>query len=178
MRLNRACFSVLAAALLLCGCAGMLPGGKETVNAGFYKTSDELTQRAAELEPGMSKADVFAKLGRSEADFRRLSREEVFEALFGGKNATLPGATPGEQLTFLENLEGFRLQYKAVKRRHGFTSPIAIRTDRAGFDYALNLIFYDGALLEKPVVAGGNVLDADTKTLFDYLNPGLVFSAR
>jgi hypothetical protein len=163
--------------LILCGCAGMLPGGKDTVNAAFYKTGDDLGQRAAGLEPGMGKDEVFAKLGRGAGDFTRLSREEILAALFGSKNAQLNG-TKEEQLDYLRSLSGYSFQYKIVKRRIGFTDPISVRTDTKGFDYRIMLVFQDDKLFEKPVVSGGAVRGADSKTLFDYLNPGLALSAR
>ena len=165
-----ACLSVL----FMSGCAGALPGGKETVNAGFYNSGEELKDRIAQLEPGMTRDAVFAKLGRTQDDFTRLNREQIVIALFGGKEAILPG-TRQEQILFLRALTGYRLDFRTVKRRHGFTSPITVKTDKKGFEYSLTLIFYDDTLLEAPVAQGGVITGADSKTLFDYLNPGLIF---
>lgn len=170
------CASLLSA-FSLGGCAGALPGGKDTVNASFYKGGDELNQLCSELWPGMTRDQVFRTLGRAEQDFTRLDRKEIVGALFGGQDAILPG-TPEEQVAYLKSIMGYKLEYKIVKRRHGFTSPITIRTDTAGFDYSMTLLFRNGKLLEKPVVSGGLVDGKNSKTLFDYLNPGLILSGR
>jgi len=166
------------AATLLClpGCAGQLPGGIETQNTRYYASPDVLERWTASLEPGMSKGEVFARLGRLESDFRRLGREEIVAALFGGNNAGVPAGflPPKEIRAFLNTLDGYELVYKDVGKRHGFTSPIRVRTDANGYDYKLRLIFRNGKLLEKPVLLGGVVHNYSTATLFDYLSPGIV----
>lgn len=171
-----ACFLLALTSFCLSGCAGQLPGGSDTVNKNYYTSADTLKLWTASLEPGMTKAEVFSRLGRVEADFRRLTREEIVSALFGGNSAGVPaGFMPPEQIrAFLSSLDGYELVYKNVKRRHGFTSLIRLRTDARGYSYTLRLIFKDGLLLEKPVLTGGKVDSYSTDTLFDYLSPGTV----
>ncbi|MBI1216278.1 MAG: hypothetical protein GC185_10745 [Alphaproteobacteria bacterium] len=160
----------------LAGCAGTLPGGTQTVNKNYYPSPEVLKSWVDTLEPGMSKGEVFTRLGRSEEDFRRLDRTEIVDALFGGNNAGVPaGFMPPEQIrAFLNSLAGYELDYKYVKKRHGFTSPIRIRTDANGFDYMVKLIFKNGVLLEKPVMTGALVHNYSSDTLFDFLSPGIV----
>jgi hypothetical protein len=166
----------LALLLGLSGCAGQLPGGNDTTNVAYYTSPAVLKQWVDSLAPGMSKGETFARLGRVEKDFRRLSRTEIVDTLFGGNNAGVPaGFMPPDQIrAFLESLDGYELDYKNVKKRHGFTSPIRVRTDASGYSYVIKLIFRNGLLLEKPVMTGGTVQSYSTDTLFDYLSPGLV----
>lgn len=170
-----AAMMVMAASLLLTACVGALPGGSEDVNAKFYESDAILKQWVADLQPGMTKAEVFARLGRTQSDFIKLNRGEIVGVLFGSKDMGVPyqqQANDENIQTFLNSLEGYRLMFKSIKKRHGFRSPIRIQTDSKGFDYILNLVFRDGFLYEKPILLGGVVTGTNSKTLFDYLNPG------
>lgn len=169
-------------AVVACGmssCAGAFPGGSDSTNKGYYNNPAELKEWASSLEAGMGRDEVFARLGRVKTDLKILSREETMTVLFGGRNGGVPITfNPGTDIkTYLESVEGYRLEFKDVKRRHGFTSPIRIRTDESGYDYTLNLIFREGRLIEKPVLQGGIVNKQDSSTLFDYLNPGTILNA-
>lgn len=163
--------------LVVGGCAGTLPGGTETVNEQFFDDNQKLKEWVDSLEPGMPKGEVFARLGRLEADFLRLNRSEIIGVIFGGEDAGIPlhFRTDEDILVFLETLEGFRLNYRRVKRKHGVASLIRLQTDAKGFDYSLSLVFKDGKLYQKPFLAGGLVNDTKTQTIFDYLNPGSLF---
>lgn len=167
---------VLIMIFVLQGCAGTLPGGTDAVNKSFYDSNADLETWVNSLEVGMTREETFARLGRAQKDFRRLTRSEIVGVLFGGEDAGIPVHfyTDENILTFLDSLEGYRIEYKTVKRRHGFTSLIRIQTDAKGFDYRLNLVFKDGKLYQKPFLTGGQVNNTDTRTLFDYINPGLV----
>ncbi|MFN7112746.1 MAG: hypothetical protein ACK4PK_00115 [Alphaproteobacteria bacterium] len=169
---------LLIAVLLLSGCAGTLPGGTDAVNKSYYDKNTDLENWVSSLEPGMSKEEVFARLGRTQKDFRRLARNEIVGILFGGEDAGIPVHfyTDENILSFLESLEGYRIEYKSVKRRHGLTSPIRMQTDSKGFDYALSMVFKEDKLYQKPYLTGGQVNNSSTKTLFDYLNPGMIFN--
>lgn len=169
----------LSVSILLAACAGMLPGGEDSINKGFYESDDQLKEWVDSLQPGMSKGEVFARLGRSEGDFKRLRRDEIVATLFGGGDAGVPITfSPGMDIKqFLDELEGYNLSYKKVKRRHGFTSPIRVRTDETGFSYNITVVFRNGVLFEKPMLTGGVVNGADSSTLFDYLNPGTILGA-
>lgn len=169
--------SILVAfcALTLASCRGTLPGGNESLNKSYYNSAEDLKLWSDSLEKGMTKAEVFARLGRVQTDFKHLSRNEVITVLFGGNNTGVPVNfnLDGDVKTFLESLEGYRLEVRSVKKRHGFTSPIRVQTDAEGYHYILDLVFKDGRLYEKPTLTGGVVQEADSKTLFDYLNPGI-----
>lgn len=160
--------------LWLAGCAGTLPGGTETVNENLFDDTKMLQQWVDSLEPGMSKGEVFARLGRLERDFTRLDRSQIIGVIFGGEDAGIPThfRTSEEILPYLESLEGYRLQFRRVKRKHGIASPIRLQTNENGFDYNLSLVFKNGILYQKPFMAGGVVNDTETQTIFDYLSPG------
>lgn len=166
-----------AASLMTSGCAGTLPGGTETVNEQFFDDGQKLESWVNSLETGMSKGEVFARLGRLETDFLRLNRSEIIGVIFGGEDAGIPlhFRTDEDILVFLESLRGYRLNYRRVKRKHGIASLIRLQTDEKGFDYSLSLVFKDGKLYQKPFLAGGLVNDTKTQTIFDYLNPGSLF---
>ena len=165
-------------ALFLTGCAGHIPvpGSSEAVNPAFYSTEQDLLERLGQLKPGMTESEVFAKLGHSGEDLMRLERSQVVTALYGSSAVEFHDGSdqPEEDSRFLQSLYGYRLEYKIIKREHGFSSPIRIRTDEKGFDYAVTLIFREGALYEKPILTGGVVNRSSSKTFFDYLNPGTI----
>lgn len=176
------CSLALVMIALVCalgGCAGTLPGGSDSINKSFYDSNADLESWVNSLEVGMSREETFARLGRVQKDFRRLARNEIVGVLFGGEDAGIPVHfyTDENILSFLDSLEGYRIEYKIVKRKHGFTSLIRVQTDAKGFDYRLNLIFKDGKLYQKPFLTGGQVNNSSSKTLFDYLTPGLIIGA-
>jgi len=103
------------------------------------------------------------------------TKEELLARLTG----LVPGTPEKEEddtsrEDVLHALYGYRLNYKNVKRRHGFSSPIRVRTDEKGFSYAVTLIFYEGWLFEKPIVTGGVINESSSATIFDFLNLGTV----
>lgn len=170
-------FGLMLASILclwLTACAGTLPGGTETVNEKFFADHTLFEQWVNSLQPGMSKGEVFARLGRLERDFTRLDRSQVIGVIFGGEDAGVPAQfqTQEDILHYLESLEGYRLHFRRVKRKHGIASPIRLQTNENGFDYQLSLVFKNGVLYQKPFMAGGVVNDIETQTIFDYLNPG------
>jgi hypothetical protein len=177
-------FLLRAAALVflsfsLCACVGTLPGGSDKVNQNFYDSEEVLQNFAAELTPGMTKEEAFARLGRTEKDFTVLSRQEIVGVIFGGESSGVPESFSTDEgiKQYLESLEGYRLTFKSIKRKHGFSSIIRIQTDSKGFDYKLELIFKHGRLMEKPVLTGGKVDSTSSDTIFDFLNPGRLLDA-
>jgi len=172
-------FGLMLASLIclgMAGCAGTLPGGTETVNENLFDDIHTLKEWVDSLEPGMSKGEVFARLGRLERDFTRLDRSQIIGVIFGGEDAGIPAhfKTDEDILHYLESLEGYRVQYRRVKRKHGLASIIRLQTDESGYDYSLSLIFKNGVLYQKPFLAGGLVNDTETQTIFDYLSPGAI----
>lgn len=169
----------LALPLALAGCAGTLPGGTESANRKYYDGDKDLKIWMEELQPGMTMPEVMARLGRTRNDFTRLTRAEVISVLFGGRDSGIPDIfkTDEDIQLFLESLDGYRFDYKMIKRKHGFTSPIRIQTDSSGFNYSVNIVFRNGKLYQKPILSGGKVESSNTKTIFDYLNLGMAFNA-
>ena len=169
--------ALIAMALCLClsGCVGALPGGSESINKSYYDTHADLEAWVDSLQAGMSKEETFARLGRVEKNFKRLTRSQIVGTLFGGEDAGIPVHfhTDESILAFLESLEGYRIEHKNVKRRHGLASIIRLQTDSKGYDYTLSLIFKEGKLYQKPYLTGGQINNTSTKTIFDYLDPGM-----
>jgi hypothetical protein len=180
-KFNIRCFPAFALAasfaclLMLPSCAqyAPVPGGSDAENSSFYKSDEDLKKTIDALEVGMTEKDVFEKLGHDKDSLPRMSREEIVAALYGGSNADFNGTLRDQELarSFLNSLDGYKLNYSNVKRNHGFSSPIRIRTVEKGYEYNANLVFQHGLLFEKPVLSGGPVNKNSSKTLFDYLNP-------
>ena len=162
------------------GCASFLPvpGGNETVNESFYETKDDLLEKLEQLTVGMPQQEVFKILEHDEGQFQRLTRQEITIALLGTSNVQFQDGIDGQTFehNFIQTLYGFRLEYQKLKRKHGFSSPIRIRTDKKGFDYSVMLIFREGVLFEKPILSGGMVNESSSKTFFDYINPNTVMN--
>lgn len=162
---------------LLSGCAGFapVPGGTDDVNGSCFKSIPEMQAQIISLEPGMLESDVLSQLCRKKESFQRLERREIRIALLGGDNVSFSdhGNTETDS-EIIRSLYGYKLNYKSVRRQHGFTSPIRMRTDESGYNYTLTLIFHDGKLFEKPILSGGIVNDTNSKTLFDFLTPGVL----
>ena len=171
------CLSAFFACLLLSltGCAqyAPVPGGDDTENSTFYKSDEDLKKTVNSLQVGMTEEEVFKILGHDKDSIPKMSREEIVSSLYGGSNADFNGTLRDQELarSFLTSLNGYKLEYKIVKRKHGFSSPIRIRTTEKGYDFTLNVVFQHGALFEKPILSGGPVNKTSSKTLFDYLNP-------
>lgn len=166
--------AALLLALAACAQLAPVPGGTDSVNPSFYSAKEDFLARLGTLQPGMSEADVMAHLGRKEEELIRLKRDEVMIALLGTSNVEIRDgaqetAADGSQL---QSIYGYRLNYRVVERHHGFSSPIRVRTDESGFDYAVTLLFRDGKLAERPIITGGEINASSSKTFFDFLNPG------
>jgi hypothetical protein len=171
---------VLALLFLLAGCAGVapVPGGNETRNDTYYASEQDLKSRLDSMKPGMPRDKVFDILGRNKQDFVLLDRHDIRLAVLGGDNALLPETMATKYgPDVIRQLTGYRLYYKSVKRDIGFASPIRLRTDERGFDYALTLIFRRGVLFEDPLLSGGIVKQSHSRTLFDILTPALILGA-
>lgn len=169
--------SLAFAVLMLSACAGAAPGGTDTVNQKYFANALDMKDKVAKLVPGMPEEEVYAALGCKKEQLEALDRNGIRRALFGGEG-NLPG-TPEQQMeihTFLQQAYGYKLEYKDVRRKHGFSSPIRIQTDERGFAYNITMVFHSGRLLEKPVLSGGIVNDMKTQTIFDFLNPGTLLN--
>ena len=164
----------LMTSLGLSACAGApAPGGSDAINQEYFSSAADLKSKLGLVAPGMAEDDVLKALGVKKTQLTQLDRNGIRKALFGS-DSVLPG-TPEQQLeaqTFLQAAYGYKLDYKDVERKHGFTSPIRIRTDERGFSYTVTMVFHTGRLLEMPVLSGGVVNDNSSQTLFDFLNPG------
>ena len=161
---------LVGCAITLTACAGIapLPGGINATNTEYYDSVDDLKLKMADLQEGMDKSTVFKTLHREREDLVILSRPEIMMALYGTNNIGNTTINPND----IKTLSGYRLDYKNIQRKHGISSPISMKTHKAGHAYELHLIFKDGALYEKPLLSGGIVDNSNTSTLFDYLNIG------
>ena len=166
---------ILASPLLLGACSGILPvpGGGETINRQFYESDKEMKRLVSEVKQGDSKKEVFTHLRRVENDFILLTRDEIMATLYGGQRLEFVQnlSNPLKERSFLQDLRGYRLVFKKVKRKHGIHTPISMRTKEGGYSYAVTFIFKNDALYEDPVLSGGMIDATSTKTVFDYLSP-------
>lgn len=164
-------------ALLLGGCADKygVPGGDDKVNEQIFKDKQDLLNRVASIQPGMSRPHTFAILNVEEKDLVKVSRQEILTAMYGDNRLSLDGMSDhdAEALRqYLRSLEGYRLDYADVEREHGFKNPIRLKTNEKGFRYGVVLVYQNNVLVEKPILTGGAVKQSSSRTIFDYLNPG------
>lgn len=167
---------VAAAVLVLGACAGVLPvpGGTEAMNEACFSSPADMESRLAKLAPGMPEDQVLAEVCRRKEGLLQLDRRDIRIALLGGENIPFPDAPTADEQDLMRGLYGYKLNFKSIKRKHGFTSPIRIRTDETGFNYSVTLIFRDGRLFEKPILSGGVVKGSHSGTLFDFITPGAI----
>ncbi len=171
-------FSFLIA---LPGCAGIapVPGGTETINKSFYESDSDLKSRIGDISVGMSKEEVLTGLDRTEDQLVMLNREEIISTLYPSTSGRFAYNDRGGKKAlydrdFLLSLSGYKLLFKKISRKHGVSSPIAMRTNESGYSYSAVFIFEDGVLYEKPLLSGGVVDVSSTKTIFDYLSADTV----
>ena len=169
---------VILPAFVLSGCAGVLPmpGSSESINRDFYENDVSMKERVLSLREGMTVSEAFAHLGRKESDFIMLDRTQIVAVLYGGQQLEFVQnvSYPMQERNFLRGLSGYNLAFKKVKRKHGLSSPISLKTKKMGYSYETNLIFKDGYLFEKPILSGGAVDVISKKTVFDYMTPATV----
>jgi len=164
--------------LNLGACAGKMPvpGGTEDVNETCFSSVADMQKRILEVSPGMPEGQVLAHLCRKKEALTRLDRREIRIALLGGDNVLFSGMDAETDSHLIQSLYGYKLAYKSVNRKHGFLSPIRIRTDETGFNYTVMLIFRDGKLFENPILSGGIVNNVTSGTVFDFITPGTLVS--
>ena len=177
LRAARILIYILATAALA-GCAGVapVPGGSDTINESFYKDKEDMLARLEGLKPGMPQGLVMQRLGRNEGELQKLRRDEITSALLGSNNIQYERGLENLRSTAIHSLYGYKLVYKNVERDHGFSSPIRVRSSETGFSYTVTMVFHKGRLFEYPMVSGGIVNASNSRTVFDYLNPGMIVS--
>ncbi|MBU0858613.1 MAG: hypothetical protein KJ667_01630, partial [Alphaproteobacteria bacterium] len=158
---------LLVLTLAFTGCAGRapVPGGDDDTNSKFYESPGDLINRINQLHPGMTHGQVFHILDRHAAELTKLSRAEINGALYGSQNAQFDGSLAEQEAArhFLQSLYGYRLDYAKVQRKHGFSSPIRVRTNKEGYRYQVLLIFQHGRLYDQPILSGGVVTDSSSR---------------
>ncbi|MCB1537730.1 MAG: hypothetical protein H6865_00855 [Rhodospirillales bacterium] len=167
---------LLCLALLMGGCARFpVPGGTESVNGKAFKGADDFRTRIDQLVPGMGESQVFAIIGRNRDSLTRLSRPEVISALYGGSAVQMISgpAERAETRAFVDSLYGYRMNFRNTKKDVGFASPIRMQTHETGYNYSVDMVFQNGVLFENPVLSGGLIDGTSSRTVFDYLNPGM-----
>ncbi len=165
---------LLAVALGLNACAPSMPvpGGTADLNQACFNSIPDMQARVLQMSPGMPEGEILANLCRKKETLTRLERREIRIALLGGENVLFSGMDTESDSQLIRSLYGYKFSYKSVNRKHGFLSPIRIRTDETGFDYTMTLIFRDGKLFEKPILSGGPVNKITSSTIFDFITPG------
>jgi hypothetical protein len=108
-----------------------------------------------------------------------MQRNDILTALYGSNAVEFRNGQIGNdaQSQFLQSLYGYSFHFKNVKKEIGFTSPWRLRTDQSGYDYQVMFIFRNGLLYQPPIVTGGTIKQADSRTIFDFLNPSTLINA-
>lgn len=172
----------LFVAIFMTGCANHnmeAPGAHDTTNFTYYPSQRDFLERLQRLEPGMHYELVFAMLDRKVEDFEKLNRSQILYSLYGRSNQFTGNFRDQEQLrAFLQSLQGFRLSFKSIEKEHGFDSPIRLTKESKGFNYTVDLVFYDGRLYEYPIIAGGPVNETTSETIFDMISPSRMLNSQ
>lgn len=153
-----------------------VPGGTEDVNETSFSSIGDMQARMLRISSGMPEDEVLAILSPKKESLTQLERRDIRIALLGGDNVLFAGVDENSDSQLIQSLYGYKLSYKSVNRKHGFISPIRIRTDETGFNYTVTLIFKDGKLFEKPILSGGVVNNTSSGTIFDFITPGTIVS--
>tara|TARA_Y100001001_G_C7939673_1_gene285099 strand:+ start:485 stop:1033 length:549 start_codon:yes stop_codon:yes gene_type:complete len=155
-----------------CSTVASVPGETNSVNHGYFDSKDDFLTRVTELRKGMRKDEVFKILGKDMVDFNFLTKSEILMALYGTNQIE-----PSAGMKSAQGLKGYSLIFGEVQARHGFSSPVSMKTKQQGFRYTVTLIFEGDTLYEDALIAGGDVYDTNSKTLFDLITPSRIFSA-
>lgn len=170
-------FALIALGGITSGCAGIapVPGGKDTVNTEKYETREDLFENVRSIKTGMPEGQVLNLLNTEADDLYILSRSEILIDLYGTDNIRLDPAQ-SEKLR-KDRLYGYRLIYRNVSREMGLNNPISMRTNKQGYQYTVSFIFKNGILFEDPIIAGGEVNESKSSTVFDMISPSRVVNS-
>ncbi len=159
---------VLATAALVLFLTSCIPVGDQQINSNLFKNKQDMEQRASELHPGMSEADVFKKICIAKDKFSHMSLPEVQTSLYG--NSIVQGS-PQQLEKFrrvLMTYQGYYLPYSNINDSGslGFGS---LRVNKTGYVLKLVLIFEHGRLLQASVDGNQDVNQYQDKSLFNVL---------
>lgn len=161
-------FKIFMITIAACALSACLPSGEQDVNTELFKNKDEMTVKAAELKPGISKKKAFEALGISADKFSVMSLAEVQTSIYG--NSMVQGS-PAELENFRKRLmscEGYALPYREIKSSSslGFGK---MKVTRTGHDLKLVLIFEKDRLLRAAVEGTHQVSQQDDQYMWDML---------
>ena len=172
-------FFVASVMSLMTSCAPIIPvpGGSSAVNANCVSSAVELEWRLAGVSKGTAEEKVFQTLCDNKGTFQRLDKRDIRLALLGGENISFARNPPAFTDEILESLYAYKINFKSINRKHGFTSPVRVATEESGYDYTVIIIFKNGSLYQDPIITGGVVKSSTSGTIFDFLSPGMVGQA-
>lgn len=130
--------------------SGCMPMGEEKVNAELFKDKQDMQKKASEIHVGMTKKQVFKRLGISPAQFTRMNMAEVQTSIYG--NSVVQG-TPEELDRFREKMmafEGYSLPYVNIAS-DGSLGFAKMKVKETGHDLRMVLIFHNGRLFKTAV---------------------------
>ena len=159
---------VLAITLLALLLSACIPVGDQEINTSLFKSKEDMKERAATLQPGMTKKAVFEKVSIEPEKFSRMSTQEVQMSIYG--NSLVQGS-PEQLEEFRQKLmgyEGYSLPYRDIKGSGslGFGS---LKVNKSGYDLKMVLIFEKGKLLRASVDGNQDVNQDDDQSLFNVL---------
>lgn len=125
--------------------------GEQQVNATLFENPQDLQERVATFEPGMSETEVFSILGISRSTPNLEWLDDITINTIQNYNAQMTGV-PAEieayrQSRRLKKQTGIQLPYRFVEDFGYLDTPLNIVTKSTGFDLRLVVIFEDDELV-------------------------------
>lgn len=143
------------------GCSGV-PLKSSATNRVLFESQGEFKTRCAQLQPTMSRDEVFTALGVSQDAFTALKPVEIQQMIYGQSEVQGTPAQLEEFRVRMAAYEGLQLPYREI-RRSGKLGIGKVIIDEKGWDQTLVLIFDNGTLF-KAMVAGRANVDENSST--------------
>ena len=143
------------------GCSGV-PLKSSATNRVLFTSQDDFKLRCEQLQPEMSRDEVFAALDVPQGVFTSLKPVEIQQMIYGQSQVQ---GTPDQLEDFRVRMaayEGLQLPYREI-RHSGRLGLAKVIIDEKGWDQTLVLIFDNGKLF-KAIVAGRSNVDENSST--------------
>jgi len=148
-----------------------MPMNNENVNTELFENKEQMRVKTAELQRGMSKAQVFDVLAVPTEKFATMNTEDIQKTIYG--NSQVQG-TPDQLEKFRKRMmayEGYSLPYRHVESK-GSLGFGKMKVDKTGHDLQLLLVFENARLLKASVVGNEDIQLSEDKYLWNALLKG------
>lgn len=183
--------SLVGAAILMSGCAGMnmgLPGGGDATNKKFFENDKDMMDRlgkvtaAVRAKQVLSMGDVLKTLDRQRLELNTMNRTAIRGALEGTGASPVPLMHSTLTEEKLSCKEGLSFTFSDTNSKYAFNNPIKWQQATKGFSYNVQMIFNNCGVeqptLETVIIDGGPIDTVRKKTIFDLFSTDKLLSPR